>query len=169
MSASDIDAEAKPPRSQSRFPGAVATLAIVTVLVWVAALFIPAGRYLTDIDGSPIPGTYQRVPSPLDAGQMLQQLVLAPINGIYGLRNPDTEVVDTETVGRMFGQIGVIVFIMSIGAFISVSFATRALEVAVASLAHRLRDQGWLLIAAVMLLFSLLGSTMGFSVETLGF
>ena len=69
----------------------------------------------------------------------------------------------------MFGQIGVIVFIMSIGAFISVSFATRALEVAVASLAHRLRDKGWLLIAAVMLLFSLLGSTMGFSVETLGF
>jgi uncharacterized ion transporter superfamily protein YfcC len=169
MSASDIDADAKPPRSESRFPGAVATLAIVTVLVWVAALFIPAGRYLTDVDGSPIPGTYQRVPSPLDAGQMLQQLVLAPINGVYGLRNPDTEVVDTETVGRMFGQIGVIVFIMSIGAFISVSFATRALEVAVASLAHRLRDKGWLLIAAVMLLFSLLGSTMGFSVETLGF
>jgi uncharacterized ion transporter superfamily protein YfcC len=169
MSASDIDAEAKPPRSRSRFPGAVAVLAVVTVLVWVAALFIPAGRYLTDIDGSPIPGTYQRVPSPLDAGQMLQQLVLAPINGIYGLRNPDTEVVDTETVGRMFGQIGVIVFIMSIGAFISVSFATRALEVAVASLAQRLRDKGWLLIAAVMLLFSLLGSTMGFSVETLGF
>ena len=169
MSASDIDAEAKPPRNQSRFPGAVATLAIVTVLVWVAALFIPAGRYLSDVDGSPIPGTYERLPSPLDAGQRLQQLVLAPINGIYGLRNPDTEVVDTETVGRMFGQIGVIVFIMSIGAFISVSFATRALEVAVASLAHRLRDKGWLLIAAVMLLFSLLGSTMGFSVETLGF
>ena len=91
MSASDIDAEAKPPRSQSRFPGAVATLAIVTVLVWVAALFIPAGRYLTDVDGSPIPGTYERMPSPLDAGQMLQQLVLAPVNGIYGLRNPDTE------------------------------------------------------------------------------
>ena len=95
MSASDIEAEAKPPRSQSRFPGAVATLAIVTVLVWLAALFIPAGRYLTDLDGSPIPGTYERVPSPLDASQMLQQLVLAPINGIYGLRNPDTEVVDT--------------------------------------------------------------------------
>ena len=69
----------------------------------------------------------------------------------------------------MFGQIGVIVFIMSIGAFISVSFATRSLEVAVAALAHRLRDKGWLLIASVMVLFSLLGSTMGFSVETLGF
>ena len=40
---------------------------------------------------------------------------------------------------------------------------------AVASLANRLRDKGWALITAVMVLFSALGSTMGFSVETLGF
>jgi uncharacterized ion transporter superfamily protein YfcC len=58
---------------------------------------------------------------------------------------------------------------MSIGAFISISFATRALEVGVGALANRLRTRGWLLITAVMVLFSLLGSTMGFSVETLGF
>ena len=152
-----------------RFPGAVATLAIVVVLVWIATLFIPAGRYLSDVDGSPIPGTFEPMPSPLTVGERVQQLILAPINGIYGLRNPETEFVSTDTVGRVFGQIGIIVFIMAIGAFISVSFATRALEVAVASLAERLREQGWLLITAVMVLFSLLGSTMGFSVETLGF
>ena len=169
MAASDIETEASEGKKGFKFPGAVTTLAIVTVLVWVAALFIPSGRYLTDVDGSPIPGTYERTESPLDAAQMLRQLVLAPVNGVYGLRSPQTEVIDTEIVGRVFGQIGVIVFIMSIGAFISVSFATRALEVAVASLAHRLREQGWLLITAVMVLFSLLGSTMGFSVETLGF
>ena len=75
----------------------------------------------------------------------------------------------TEAVGRLFGQIGVIAFIMAIGAFISVSFATKALEVAVGALANRLRSKGWLLIAAVMVLFSILGSTMGFSVETFGF
>jgi uncharacterized ion transporter superfamily protein YfcC len=169
MSLSDVDADAKPPRRDSRFPGAVATLAIVTVLVWVAALFIPAGQYQIDEGGSPIPGTYERVPSPLTTAQTVQQLVLAPVNGVYGLRSPDTGQVDTQIVGRIFGQIGIIVFIMAIGAFISVSFATKALEVAVAALAHRLREQGWMLIAAVMLLFSLLGSTMGFSVETLGF
>jgi len=169
MAASDVDAEARPPRSNSRFPGAVATLAIVTLLVWVAALFIPSGRYQVDADGSPIPGTYERTPSPLSAGDTVRQLVLAPVNGVYGLRNPDSGFIDTETLGRMAGQIGVITFIMAIGAFISVSFATKALEVAVAALAHRLRDKGWLLIAAVMVLFSALGSTMGFSVETLGF
>lgn len=169
MASSDIDAEAKPPRSDSRFPGAVATLAIVTLLVWLAALFVPAGRYQVDAEGSPVPGTYERTPSPLSFGEKLQQLVLAPVNGVYGLRNPETNFIDTETLGRMAGQIGVITFIMAIGAFISVSFATQALEVAVAALAHRLRDKGWLLIAAVMVLFSALGSTMGFSVETLGF
>jgi uncharacterized ion transporter superfamily protein YfcC len=157
------------PKKGFRFPGAVTTLAIVTVLVWMAVLFIPSGRYQHDADGSPIPGTYQQQPSPLTFGEKVQQLILAPINGVYGLRNAGTEVVDTETIGRIFGQIGVIVFIMSIGAFISVSFATRSLEVAVAALANRLRDKGWLLITAIMVLFSILGSTMGFSVETLGF
>jgi uncharacterized ion transporter superfamily protein YfcC len=169
MRASDVEAEARPPRSNSRFPGAVATLAIVTLLVWVAALFIPSGRYQVDADGSPIPGTYERTRPPLTMADTVRQLVLAPVNGVHGLRNPESGFIDTETLGRMAGQIGVITFIMAIGAFISVSFATKALEVAVAALAHRLRDKGWLLIAAVMVLFSALGSTMGFSVETLGF
>ena len=167
-SADQTDQQTKPKRGFA-FPSAVTTLAIVTFLVWVAALFIPSGTYQLDGDGSPIPGTFQQIDSPLSLGEKVQQLILAPINGIYGLLNPDSGFVDTETVGAMFGQIGVIVFIMSIGAFISVSFHTRALEVAVASMANRLRTKGWLLITAVMVLFSLLGSTMGFSVETLGF
>jgi uncharacterized ion transporter superfamily protein YfcC len=163
------DVEPARRRRSFAFPSAVTTLAIVTVLVWLAALVIPAGQYQVDADGAPIPGTYAQIPSPLSWVDRIQQLVLAPINGLYGLLNPDSGVVDTETVGRMFGQIGVIAFIMSIGAFISVSFATRSLEVAVGALAQRLRSKGWLLITSVMVLFSLLGSTMGFSVETLGF
>src|SRR5499433_3625668 len=162
-------AQSKPPKQKFEFPSAVTTLAIVTVLVWMGALFIPAGQYATDADGSPIPGTYRRIESPLTFGERVEQLILAPVNGIYGLLSPARGFVDTQTVGRLFGQIGVIVFIMAIGAFISISFATRSLEVAVAALANRLRSRGWLLITAVMLLFSLLGSTMGFSVETLGF
>ncbi|HOM15659.1 MAG TPA: hypothetical protein PLB41_20330, partial [Rubrivivax sp.] len=101
-----------------KFPGAVTTLAIVTLLVWLAALFMPSGRYLTDVDGSPIPGTFERIESPLSFGEAVTQLVLAPVNGVYGLRNVESGVIDTETVGRVFGQIGIIVFIMAIGAFI---------------------------------------------------
>ena len=163
------DTAARDQKRKFGFPSAVTTLAIVTVLVWVAALFIPPGQYAHDADGSPIPGTYQRTESPLTVGGRIEQLVLAPVNGIYGLLSPERGIVDTRTVGRLFGQIGVIVFIMAIGAFISISFATRSLEVAVGALANRLRTRGWLLITAVMVLFSLLGSTMGFSVETLGF
>jgi uncharacterized ion transporter superfamily protein YfcC len=78
MSVSDLEADARPPRSESRFPGAVTTLAIVTVLVWVAALFIPSGRYLTDSKGLPIPGTFEQVPSPLSFTERVEQLLLAP-------------------------------------------------------------------------------------------
>lgn len=156
-------------KKKFEFPSAVTTLVIVNILVWGAAVFLPSGRYQLDAEGSPIPGTFETVPSPLEGWASVQQLLLAPINGIYGLLNPQTDIVDTETVGRVFGQIGIIVFIMAIGAFISVSFATRSLDVAVAGLAHRLQSKGWLLITSVMVLFSLLGSTMGFSVETLGF
>jgi uncharacterized ion transporter superfamily protein YfcC len=169
MGSNDVEGEAQPSRSSSRFPGAVATLAIVTVLVWIAALFIPPGVYQVDEDGSPIPGTYAQIAPPLTPGERVHQLVVAPVNGVYGLRNLETGKIDTETAGRMFGQIGIIVFIMAIGAFISVSFATRALEAAVAALAQRLRDRSWLLIAVVMVLLSALGSTMGLSIETLGF
>ncbi|HWS58504.1 MAG TPA: YfcC family protein, partial [Actinotalea sp.] len=142
---------------------------LVTLVVWVAAIFIPAGQYQVDADGSPIPGTYEQVEAPLDAAERVQQLILSPVNGLYGVQDALTGFVDTENAGRLFGSVGVVLFIMSLGAFISVSFATRSLEVGVMRLAGSLADKGWLLIVAIMTLFSLLGSTMGFSVETFGF
>ena len=159
-------AESKPGRG---FPSSVTILAFVTVLVWVAALLLPSGVYQLDQYGAPIPGTYQQVPSPLSFGQMVEQLVLAPINGLYGIRGSTTGFISTGASGTLFGAIGVVVFLMSIGAFMSVCYSTKSLEVAIGSLAIRLRDRGSLLIAAVMVLFSALGSLMGFSVETLGF
>ena len=117
----------------------------------------------------PDPGYVHHVDSSVEGWAYFQQLILAPISGIYGLFNPETEFVDTETVGFVFGQVGVIVFIMAIGAFISVSFYTGRSTWRWPVWLYKLRSKGWLLITAVMVLFSLLGSTMGFSVETLGF
>ncbi|WP_280230716.1 YfcC family protein [Nocardia cyriacigeorgica] len=156
-------------RKKFEFPGAVTVLAIVMVLVWLAALFIPAGEYRTDADGAPIPGSFDRVDSPLTFWERVQQLILAPVNGLYGLQDTTTGFVDTENMGRLFGSVGVVLFIMALGAFISVSFATRSLEVAVGGLGAKLQDKGWMLIAVIMVLFSVLGTTMGFSVETFGF
>jgi uncharacterized ion transporter superfamily protein YfcC len=160
----------EPPEEEERrgFPTAVTVLALVMIVVWTLAIFITPGSYERDASGAPIPGTYQEVDSPLTAGERAQQLIRAPINGVYGLQD-GTGFVDPDNVGVLFGSIGVVVFILSLGAFISVSFATRSLEVAVSSLGAHLRDRGWLLIVVIMVLFSLLGSTMGFSVETFGF
>ncbi|MDV8065669.1 C4-dicarboxylate ABC transporter [Rhodococcus sp. ACPA4] len=158
-----------PAKKKFEFPGAVTMLAIVTVLVWIAALFIPAGRFGVDVDGSPVPGSFETVTSPLTFFERIQQLILSPVNGLYGVQDPLTGFVDTDNIGRLFGSVGVVLFIMALGAFISVSFATRSLETAVSQLATKLSDKGWLLITVIMVLFSLLGSTMGFSVETFGF
>lgn len=157
------------PQRKLAFPSSVTILAIVTLIVWVAALLLPSGVYKFDEHGAPIPGTYQQVPSPLSFGQMLEQLILAPVEGLYGIRDSATGFISTSASGSLFGAVGVVVFLMAIGAFMSVVYATKSLEVAIAALANRLRDRGSLLIASVMVLFSALGSTMGFSVETLGF
>lgn len=156
------------PKKRFEFPTAVTILVIVLALMWVLTLFIPAGRYALDDDGAPIAGTYEQVDSPLSFGEKVVQGIRAPINGTYGVQGDDG-VVDTDASGFLFGSVGVVVFIFSLGIFISVSFHTRSLEVAVARLADSLRSRGWLLIVVVMVLFSLLGSTMGFSVETFGF
>lgn len=163
-----VEQGAEPPKKR-QFPTAVTILALVLVAVWLAAMLIPAGQYQRDDDGAPIPGTYERVDAPLSAGERVEQLLRSPVNGVYGIQDAVTGFVDPDNVGALFGSIGVVVFILSLGAFISVSFATNSLEVAIGQLAERLRDRGWLLIVVVMALFSLLGSTMGFSVETFGF
>jgi len=155
-------------KKKFEFPSAITILVLVVLFMWVVTLFIPAGTYETDADGAPIAGTYEQIDSPLDFGERVVQLIRSPINGTYGVQGADG-FVDTDALGFLFGSIGVVVFIFSLGIFISVSFATRSLEVAVARLADRLRSRGWLLIVVIMVLFSLLGSTMGFSVETFGF
>jgi uncharacterized ion transporter superfamily protein YfcC len=156
-------------RRSFTFPSAVTTLAIVTVLVWLAALVIPSGQYDRDDTGSPVAGSFSQVDSPLSFWERVGQLILSPVNGVYGIQDLETGFVNTENVGALFGSIGVVVFIFALGAFLSVSFATKSLEVAVARLAGALSSRGWLLIVVIMVLFSALGSAMGFSVETFGF
>lgn len=161
--------EPAPAKKRFEFPGAVTVLVLVTFLVWLLTLLLPAGQYDTDELGAPIPGTFHGVDSALSFGERLGQLLLSPINGLYGVQDGATGFVGTDNLGALFGSVGVVLFILALGSFIAVSFSTRALEVAVAQLAGRMRQRGWLLIVVIMALFSLLGSTMGFSVETFGF
>lgn len=152
-----------------RFPSALTVLALVTVAIWLLAFLIPAGRYDRSADGAPIAGTYRRVAGDRSLTDRLNDLFLAPVNGLYGIQDPATHEVGPSLTGALYGSAGVFLFVLAIGAFITVVFETGALDRGIARLAHRLRDRGALLIAAVMVVFSVLGTVEGFAEETLGF
>jgi uncharacterized ion transporter superfamily protein YfcC len=162
--AEDVQEEKK---SRFSFPHPVTFLALIIVLVWIGTLFIPAGEYQLR-DGRPVPGTFHHVPSPLDTRGKLANLVLSPINGLYGIRGVDGHVGPFES-GTLFGGAQVFLFILAIGAFMTVVFDTGALDLGIGHLAHRFRARGALLIVVMSVLFGVLGSVMTWSDETLGF
>jgi hypothetical protein len=72
------------------FPAPITILLLVLVLVWLATFFIPSGQYQVDGTGSPIAGSFQRIEPPLDFGGRVRDLLLAPVNGMYGILDPAT-------------------------------------------------------------------------------
>ncbi|MEX2982509.1 YfcC family protein [Streptomyces sp. C36] len=171
----DQQAEEEPAREEPEgrrafvFPSALTVLAAVTVVVWILTFVIPSGSYRRTPDGDPIQGTYHREPAPGGFLHRLGDLFLAPVNGLYGVRDAKTGEVAPDALGTLYGSAGVFLFVLAIGAFITVVFATGALDRGIERLAHRLRERGALLIAGVMTVFSLLGTVEGFAEETLGF
>src|SRR5574337_157941 len=150
------------------FPAPVTILTFVLIVVWVAAFFIPSGEYQHDPSGSPIAGSFRNVAPPLDLEGRVKDLLLAPVSGMYGIQDPDTGQVGPFNRGKMFGSIEVFLFILSIGGFMTVVFATGALDLGIHHLSHRFRERGALLIAILIVLFGALGSIKGWSDETLG-
>jgi uncharacterized ion transporter superfamily protein YfcC len=150
------------------FPAPVTILTFVLILVWLAAFFIPPGEYRHDPSGSPVAGSFRYVKSPLDVAGRIEDLMLAPVNGMYGIQDPETGQVGPFNKGKMFGSVEVFLFILSIGGFMTVVFATGALDLGIHHLSHRFRERGPLLIAVLMVLFGALGSIKGWSDETLG-
>ncbi|MFF1375317.1 YfcC family protein [Streptomyces sp. NPDC058308] len=144
-------------------------LAIVTVAVWLLAFLIPSGQYDRNGSGAPVEGTYHRVDSGQSFVDRLNDLFLSPVNGLYGIQDEKTSLVAPDNAGSLYGSAGVFLFVLAIGAFITVVFATGALDRGIGRLAHRLRERGALLIAGVMVVFSVLGTVEGFAEETLGF
>lgn len=152
-----------------QFPSTMTVLVIVTLLVWLAAFVIPSGTYERDDAGVPEPGSYQQIDSPQGFGERVEDFFLAPVNGLYGLQDSETGVVVPFGVGSLYGAVGVFLFVLAIGAFMTMVLATGALDVAIGRLAHAVRGRPWLVIVAVMGLFSLLATCMGWADETLGF
>jgi uncharacterized ion transporter superfamily protein YfcC len=200
----------RPPKRGFRFPTAFTVLFLVLVLVWVASFFVPAGRYQTK-DGSPVPGTYHKLPScsaveaggtalvvdspgetgtaPADAKQAptahvtpepgfncvdtsftyrFKQLWNAPPNGLYGVEASNGFVGPWEN-GILYGSAGIFLFVLAVGAFITVTMKTEAIQTGIGRLALRFRASGYVLIALLMVIFAVGGTTYGMWEETLGF
>ncbi len=161
-------AEAPPAPRKFRFPSAFTVLFGVTIAVWLLAFIIPTGAYQTDDSGRPIPGSYEGTDTALSFGDRLMELFLAPINGLYGVINPDGYIGPYES-GELYGAAGVFMFVLAIGVFITMAMRTGAIDNGVARIAQRMSTRGTVLIAVLMVLFSIGGTTEGMAEETLGF
>ncbi len=152
------------------FPSAFTVLFVVTVGVWLLAFLVPTGTYKTsEATGGPIPGSYQGVDAGLSLGDRLMQLFLSPINGLYGVKSADTNFIGPYESGELFGAAGVFLFVIAIGIFITMSMRTGAIDNGIARVAQRYGSKGAVVIALLMVLFSLGGTTEGMAEETLGF
>ena len=161
-------------RPRSRF-------ALVLVLVWIASFFVPAGAYTKDpATGSPTPGTYHEIPdcsSSTPAGTLcvdtsfttrFKKLWDAPPSGLYGIEN-ERGFVGADESGSLYGSAQIFLFVLAIGAFITVTMKTGAVENGIGRLALRFRHSPAVLVAVLMSVFALGGTSYGMWEETLGF
>ena len=176
--------ESKEPAEQKKpgfqFPSTFAILFGLTILVAILTWIIPAGVYNLNAEGNPEPGTYHQVPSnPQGVGDIL----MAPINGMYGVLsnpgpllpqdNPNEGVqagnVSVNNEGALYGSIGVALFVLVIGAFITMTMKSGAIAAGIGSVTKALQGREVFLIPVLMVLFALGGTTFGMGEETLGF
>ena len=71
--------------------------------------------------------------------------------------------------GDLAGAVQVFFFVLAIGAFITVTIKTGALDAGIGRVTSRFRKRGLLLIVILAVIFSLGGTTYGMAEETLGF
>jgi uncharacterized ion transporter superfamily protein YfcC len=174
------DAPAQQEKKPLKFPTAFTVLAAVLLLVWVASFFVPAGAYRIDAEtAGPVPGSYHELPSCSNAkgdelcvetsfDQRLKQLWIAPPNGLYGIEN-DRGFVSADETGALYGSAMIFLFVLAVGAFITVTMKTEAIQTGIGRLALRFRHSGSALIAMLMVVFALGGTSYGMWEETLGF
>ena len=97
-----------------------------------------------------------------------KQLWNAPPNGLYGVEAANGFVGPWEE-GFLYGSAAIFFFVLAVGAFITVTMKTEAIQTGIGRLALRFRHSGSVLIAMLMVVFALGGTTYGMWEETLGF
>ena len=171
--------EPKPEKKQRWFPTAFTVLAIVLLAVWLLSFVIPSGSYELDpkTDG-PMPGTYTELPE-CEGGEtadcvdksvpeQLRQLWTSVPNGLYGVENAQGNVGPFH-YGFLYGSAMIFLFVLAVGAFVSVTMRTEAIQTGIGRLAVRFKNSGYILVIVLMSIFALGGTTYGMWEETLGF
>ncbi|MEV4423607.1 YfcC family protein [Patulibacter sp. NPDC049589] len=152
-----------------RFPTAFTVLAGVLLAVWLLSFVIPSGAYDVDAKtGGPVPGTYHRIDTDKSVVHQFSKLWAAPTDGLYGIEN-DRGGVSVDNTGTLYGSAQIFLFVLAIGAFITVTMKTGAIQTGIGRLALRFRHSPAVLIVVLMGVFALGGTTEGMWEETLGF
>lgn len=136
-----------------RIPSSYIVLFIIIAIMAVLTWFIPAGAYETAKDGGVISGTYKTVAS---NPQGFFDILMAPVRGMLGVEGTD-------------GAIQVSFFILMVGGFLGVVNKTGALDTGIASVVRKNKGREKMLIAILIPLFALGGSTYGMGEETMAF
>jgi len=149
-----------------KFPTAYTILFLLIILVAIGTWFIPAGQYDLNEDGEPIPGTYHQVEQ--NPQRILTDGLAAPINGLYGIQD-ETGFVSVYNVGELFGAIDVALFVLIIGGFLGITMKTGAIDAGIGSITKAMQGREKWMIAILMIVFALGGTTYGMAEETLAF
>ena len=155
------------------------------------------GQRLNDLWLSPVNGLYGLQPdqpdvdddgNPLQAQEATPEDILEACKGtiseVTGTPEDQLSVEDVEDnavvlgpkaqigpyeSGALIGAVQVFFFVLAIGAFITVTMRTGALDAGIARLVHRFKARSAVLVIVLMVVFSLGGTTYGMAEETLGF
>ena len=149
-----------------KFPSAYTILIILIILVARATWIVPAGQYELNEAGEPIPGTYHQVES--NPQRIIADGLMAIVNGTYGIQDEDGAI-SVYNFGELYGAIDVAFFVLVIGGFLAITMATGAIDAGIAKITTALKGREKWMIAILMIVFAIGGTTYGMAEETLAF
>ena len=158
--------EEKQDKKGFTFPTAYTVLFALLILVVIATWIIPAGQYDKSEDGEPIPGSYHEVES--NPQKLIVDGLLAPINGMYGIEGEDGSV-SVYNYGGLYGAIDVALFVLIIGGFLGMTMATGSIDAGIGKITIALKGKEKWMIAVLMIVFALGGTSYGMAEESLAF
>jgi len=153
-------------KSGFKFPTAYTVLFGLLILVVIATWIIPAGQYDKNEDGEPIPGSYHEVEQ--NPQKILADGLMAPVNGMYGIEGEDGSV-SVYNLGGLYGAIDVALFVLVIGGFLGMTMATGAIDAGIGKITTALKGREKWMIAILMIVFALGGTSYGMAEESLAF